>query len=364
MFCGLANAQQAYAFCGGFDLGDHGQGAQCLSDDDGPNGCYNAYGVANSCWSSAPMSACCNHGSCRGDYDPYTQHCTCDGGWTGARCDTPSSPPPSPPPPPPPLLPPPPAPPSPPSPHADGYGSGEASCVDDPTWRFDGLDCQSFVGAAGPGVENCEATWATGVNGNKLEQLAADACCQSCSHVPPGPPPPPPSHTAVAVDCVGGWGACNHACTRAFEIHTRPSNGGRACILAEGTVDTTGCQRGDGQCLGGTAPVPPTPPPGSPSRAGDHVIGVICGSGLEQQACFQQFLGKDGQDASDQPNQEVSRRTPNIVRGHMRSDQPCIDATACGTVLRHRRAHLYISIPRDSDGCVSSDVGRVRDAFP
>lgn len=34
---------------------------------------------------------------CSGQYDRYTSHCTCDSGWTGAKCDTKASPSPSPP---------------------------------------------------------------------------------------------------------------------------------------------------------------------------------------------------------------------------------------------------------------------------
>ena len=46
------------------------------------------------------MSSCCAHGRCSGQYDRYNSHCTCDAGYTGARCETaPARPPPPPPPP-------------------------------------------------------------------------------------------------------------------------------------------------------------------------------------------------------------------------------------------------------------------------
>ena len=55
---------QAMGFCGGFDLG--GPVEQCLSDDNGRNGCYNIWGNANSCWEVVDQSQCCGHGHCVG----------------------------------------------------------------------------------------------------------------------------------------------------------------------------------------------------------------------------------------------------------------------------------------------------------
>jgi hypothetical protein len=109
------------------------------------------------------------------------------------------------------------------------------------------------------------------------------------------------------VDCVGGWGTCTHACSRAFEIHTPASDGGRACSLAAGTVDATGCNPGDGSCPGGASTIPPSPTPSLPAPDADTVIGVICGSTSEQGLCYQQTLRADAQGAPIGANQEVRK---------------------------------------------------------
>lgn len=171
------------SFCGGFDLDDHGQAGQCLSDDNSRNGaclisssmhscqrrkgtlalirccalsgCYNIYGHSNPCWTPAPMSSCCGHGQCSGQYDRYNQHCTCNSGWTGARCDTATA---ARPPPPPPARPPPPPP-------ASGGGqftvtSGPCTvrnggnCVGRPSSYSNSETCQISSNRAGT-VDSC-----------------------------------------------------------------------------------------------------------------------------------------------------------------------------------------------------------------
>ena len=94
--CLVATAS-AGAYCGGFDLANHGQARQCLSDSNSRNGCMNRYGVGNSCWRSTSQNKCCNHGVCAGIYDRYNSHCRCDPGWKGKRCDQRAAPPPPPP---------------------------------------------------------------------------------------------------------------------------------------------------------------------------------------------------------------------------------------------------------------------------
>ena len=55
-------------------------------------------------------------------------------------------------------------------------------CVDDPGWRWRGLDCAGFVGPDGPGVASCEAAWARGRAGDGSEQTPYDACAVACGN--------------------------------------------------------------------------------------------------------------------------------------------------------------------------------------
>jgi hypothetical protein len=109
------------AYCGGFDLPNVGQSAECLSDSNSRGGCYNVYGGGNSCWQQVPQSKCCGNGKCSGQYSRYgPSHCACSLGWTGAKCNKRIGPPP-------PAPPPPPPPPSPPT--TPGPGGGDEAAV-------------------------------------------------------------------------------------------------------------------------------------------------------------------------------------------------------------------------------------------
>ena len=66
-------------------------------------------------------------------------------------------------------------------------------------WSFNGVNCTQFATSSGPGVENCQQFWATGVGADNVRVTASVACEVSCGNdgavrecvVPPAPEPEP-----------------------------------------------------------------------------------------------------------------------------------------------------------------------------
>ncbi len=64
-------------------------------------------------------------------------------------------------------------------------GGAAGQCMDDPGWRFHGLDCAAFVAAGGPGEGGCQVLgvaprWTRGTASDGSLQTAYDACQVSC----------------------------------------------------------------------------------------------------------------------------------------------------------------------------------------
>lgn len=111
------------------------------------------------------MSECCGHGQCSGQYDRYTQHCNCNAGWSGARCNTGTGPPPPPP-----------------------------SCPS-----------HSSPNSAGTGCA-CDDGYQVNSAGNGCEPVAA-----------PPPPAPPPAALPVVDYCVDPGNAINNPNAEIYE---------------------------------------------------------------------------------------------------------------------------------------------------
>ena len=235
-------------------------------------GCYNIYGHSNPCWTQTSQSQCCGHGQCSGQYDRYTQHCDCDAGWSGARCNIGTVP-----------APPPPPPPPAPAPSscsglveldlAQSFGDSythNADCQ----WRltcpsgntvhleFSSFDVENnfdyvniYDGSSTGSTELGEYTGtatpsATESSGRyMLVRLTSDGSVSregfSASYSCVAAPPP-------NVDCAGSWSLCTSSCeagaARTWSETTAQSGTGAAC------PSPSDCQPGDGEC-----PAPPPP---------------------------------------------------------------------------------------------------------
>ena len=125
-----------------------------------------------------------------------------------------------------------------------------AQCADDAAWRFNGLDCAGFVGAAGPGDGSCAEAWASGTAGDGAAATAYAACQVTCGN----------AEACELVDrcgCPAGTG---------WSITT-----GRGCCKPGSftqAIEEVGCQaaRGNSDCTRGAPPPPirPMPPPPQP----------------------------------------------------------------------------------------------------